>query len=124
MYWQSSGSPGTHWIEVLVPDDSDMTELAVLTIDHESYSPENIRIRHDTTTIKESVTLPRTKGWVTLFTAQEAEAAGVKDPRKIRIEITRCHSSGCDTRVTSVRLIGVPRNCRISSTKRSEQSLL
>lgn len=97
-----------------VPDDSEWTEFAILIKDHESYSPDKVRVKCGDKLVKE-MNLPRTPTqWLTLMTSAEAQAVGATAAvRTLRFEIATCHSSGCDTRVTSVRVIGFPRGTPI-----------
>lgn len=108
-YWYSNSSViGSHWIEIVIPDEFEWSDLSIFTQNHETYSPERIRIKSDSVVIKE-VTLSKTPQWVDLVTSEEAEAAGITGGRTIRIEILSCHGGGYDTRIACARVKGIPR---------------
>lgn len=112
-YWESNSSSRPHWIEVTIPQDLDWTEFSVHTKEHESYSPNTVRVKCGDKLIKE-FSLPHIASqWVTLMNIAEAEEklghAVVQSSKTLRLEILSCHSGGCNTRVTSIRLLGLPK---------------
>ena len=112
-YWQSDSSSKPHWIEVTVPKDYDWTEFAVFAKEHDSYSPDTVRVKCGDKVVKEFKLPHDSPKWVTLMTIAEAEQvvglAAMRSSNTLRLEVVSCYSGGCDTRVTSIRLSGLPK---------------
>ena len=112
-YWESNSSSRPHWIEVTIPQDLDWSEFAIFTKEHESYSPNTVRVKCGDQLVKEFSLPHSTPTWVTLMTIAEAEEklglTVAQSAKTLRLEIMNCHSGGCNTRVTSIRLLGLPK---------------
>lgn len=107
-YWESSGSIPHHF-EVAVPPGSECSQLFMQTHDHDSYSPNRVRIMVGATAsslvLVKEMPLNKVTEWVNLLTDKEAAAVGVPKPRVVRVMILSNHSGGLNSRVSSVKMM-------------------
>eukprot|EP01041_Mallomonas_annulata_P013864 gene13864-biopygen6914 len=112
-YWQSDVVLGTRpWIQITLPPGTGKVfpELQLYTMDHTTYSPNNISIStgaDSSSLVKlKDMSLATVSQWNTLVTSDEFKSAATKGPvRVVRIFITDNHSGGRESRVCGVRLV-------------------
>ncbi|XP_071796481.1 zinc finger ZZ-type and EF-hand domain-containing protein 1-like isoform X2 [Asterias amurensis] len=105
-YWQSNGHARSHWIRLRLKDDICLQHLSIKVAQtDQSYMPQHIvvltgRNPNSLHTVRE-VSIPNNiTGEVTLL-----ENAHVTSPL-VQINITRCHSDGCDVRIHGLKTVG------------------
>jgi hypothetical protein len=105
-YWQSNGTPRTHWIRVALLPGTVISELSVtVESSDESYMPQHITVSvgNVKTSLKEikTVFIPKdTTGKYVLL-------KNVAIPYKFaQVNIKRCHRDGCDTRIRGIHVRG------------------
>lgn len=105
-YWQSNGSPRTHWVRVHMLPGIKVSEvlISVNTTD-ESYMPANIVVSvgnspHYMKEIK-TVNIPKE------FTGKYSLIKNISAPYKfIQVNVKRCHRDGCDCRIRGLYVKG------------------
>ncbi|KAL2094997.1 hypothetical protein ACEWY4_009716 [Coilia grayii] len=105
-YWQSDGSARSHWIRLKMKPDVVLRRLsiAVASSDH-SYMPQLVSVavgknRHSLQEIREVRIPSNIMGYVALL-----ENANISHPY-VQINIKRCLSDGCDTRIHGLKTMG------------------
>ncbi|XP_063059602.1 zinc finger ZZ-type and EF-hand domain-containing protein 1 [Engraulis encrasicolus] len=105
-YWQSDGSARSHWIRLKMKPDVVLRRLsiAVASSDH-SYMPQLVSVavgknRHLLQEIREVRIPSNVMGYVALL-----ENANISHPY-VQINIKRCLSDGCDTRIHGLKTMG------------------
>ncbi|XP_076130954.1 zinc finger ZZ-type and EF-hand domain-containing protein 1 isoform X1 [Alosa pseudoharengus] len=105
-YWQSDGSARSHWIRLKMKPDVVLRRLsiAVASNDH-SYMPQLVSVavgknRHSLQEIREVRIPSNVMGYVALL-----ENANITHPY-VQINIKRCLSDGCDTRIHGLKTMG------------------
>jgi hypothetical protein len=105
--WTSSGSSGTHWVEIKIPVSVEYPTIEIYTRSDGSYAPENVSIWFGDGTRPISklsdVALTQTKKWNTLITAERLRELLPKAPRVFRMHIHKNHG-GCDCKVVALRM--------------------
>ncbi|KAI0221571.1 Zinc finger ZZ-type and EF-hand domain-containing protein 1 [Lamellibrachia satsuma] len=105
-YWQSNGSARSHWIRLRIKNNVVIRQLCVgVAASDQSYMPQFITISvgkncRSQREVKEIRIPSHYTGDIVLF-----ENAKMYYP-VVQINIKRCHSDGCDTRIHSVKTIG------------------
>ena len=105
-YWQSNGSPRSHWIRVHLHPGIRVKELSI-SVDStdESYMPNQIAVMvgNISSSLREikSVSIPKE------FTGKYILVRNLGAIYKyIQVNIKRCHRDGCDTRVRGIHVKG------------------
>jgi hypothetical protein len=105
-YWQSEGRTGTHWIRLHMKPGMIVKQLQinVSAIDH-SYVPSLVQVQAGSRTtslrqMSETRVPNRFGGYLTLLENCK------KEYPVIQINIKRCHSDGCDTRIRAIIVKG------------------
>ncbi|KAG7515736.1 zinc finger ZZ-type and EF-hand domain-containing protein 1 [Solea senegalensis] len=105
-FWQSDGSPRSHWIRLKMKPDVVLRRLAIAVASNDhSYMPQLISLavgkkRRSLQEIKEVRIPSNVTGYVVLL-----ENANITLPY-IQINIKRCLSDGCDTRIHGLKTLG------------------
>ena len=123
-YWQSNGSK-PHWIQITVPSGSSYPSLQHYVIDHESYSPKDLSVYVGTSASSLSkvkdMELSKSGGWTTLLSSSEMRSSSSSSsPQVLKIEIRSNHDSGCDSRVSGIRLLSGSDSSSGSSSESSK----
>jgi hypothetical protein len=110
-YWQSEGRTGTHWIRLHMKPGMIVKQLQinVSAIDH-SYVPSLVQVQAGSRTtslrqMSETRVPNRFGGYLTLLENCK------KEYPVIQINIKRCHSDGCDTRIRAIIVKGYKYHC-------------
>ncbi|KAM9846213.1 zinc finger ZZ-type and EF-hand domain-containing protein 1 [Aulostomus maculatus] len=105
-FWQSDGSARSHWIRLKLKPDVVLRRLAIAVAanDH-SYMPQLVSVvvgknRHSLHEIRDIRIPSNVTGYVALL-----ENANITHPY-IQINIKRCLSDGCDTRIHGLKTLG------------------
>jgi hypothetical protein len=107
--WASAGSQ-PHWIQLALPKRPLFGEFQIYLKDHGNYSPMDVGIYAGDPTLQlvKSIQLPfGNTGWFTLLTAKEVTTFMRKPPTVVKLEIKNNHQSGSNSKVTSVRVMGL-----------------
>ncbi|XP_034034875.1 zinc finger ZZ-type and EF-hand domain-containing protein 1 [Thalassophryne amazonica] len=105
-FWQSDGSARTHWIRLKMKPDVVLRRLAIAVASNDhSYMPQLVSVavgknRSSLQEIKDIRIPGNVTGYVALL-----ENANITHPY-IQINIKRCLSDGCDTRVHGLKTLG------------------
>lgn len=105
-YWQSNGSPRTHWVRVHMLPGIKVSEvlLSVNTSD-ESYMPATVvvSVGNSPHYLKEIRTINIPKE----FTGKYSLVKNINTPYKfIQVNVKRCHRDGCDCRIRGILVKG------------------
>ncbi|RDD38126.1 Zinc finger ZZ-type and EF-hand domain-containing protein 1 [Trichoplax sp. H2] len=105
--WQSDGITGTHWIRLSIKPDVELTELSIYVVPvDQSYMPKQVSVSAgfdaDSVNIVSTVTIPNSHhGYFKVYERHSNFSYTV-----FQINIQRCHSGGCDTRIRGIKTIG------------------
>uniref|UniRef100_A0A669PSW4 Zinc finger ZZ-type and EF-hand domain containing 1 n=1 Tax=Phasianus colchicus TaxID=9054 RepID=A0A669PSW4_PHACC len=108
-FWQSDGSARSHWIRLKMKPDVVLRHLSIaVAANDQSYMPQQVTVAvgRNASSLQEvrDVHIPSNiTGYVTLL-----ENANIS-PMYVQINIKRCLSDGCDTRIHGLRAIGYQR---------------
>ncbi|XP_023509054.2 zinc finger ZZ-type and EF-hand domain-containing protein 1 isoform X1 [Equus caballus] len=108
-YWQSDGSARSHWIRLKMKPDVVLRHLSIaVAAADQSYMPQQVtvavgRTAGDLQEIRDVHIPSNVTGYVTLL-----ENANVSQ-LYVQINIKRCLSDGCDTRIHGLRAVGFQR---------------
>ncbi|XP_066491104.1 LOW QUALITY PROTEIN: zinc finger ZZ-type and EF-hand domain-containing protein 1 [Tiliqua scincoides] len=108
-FWQSDGSARSHWIRLKMKPDVILRHLSIaVAATDQSYMPQQVTVAIGRTTSNlqevRDVHIPsNVTGYVTLL-----ENANISQ-MYVQINIKRCLSDGCDTRIHGLRAIGYQR---------------
>ncbi|XP_077167465.1 zinc finger ZZ-type and EF-hand domain-containing protein 1 isoform X1 [Paroedura picta] len=108
-FWQSDGSARSHWIRLKMKPDVILRHLSIaVAANDQSYMPQQVTVAAGRTASNlqevRSVHIPsNVTGYVTLL-----ENANISQ-MYVQINIKRCRSDGCDTRIHGLRAIGYQR---------------
>lgn len=105
-FWQSDGSARSHWIRLQLKPGILLRHLSIAVASgDQSYMPQQVAVtvgKHPNRLheIREINIPSNVTGYVTLL-----ENASISFP-VVQINIKRCHSDGCDTRIHGLRTVG------------------
>ncbi|XP_061104197.1 zinc finger ZZ-type and EF-hand domain-containing protein 1 isoform X3 [Conger conger] len=105
-FWQSDGSARSHWIRLKMKPDVVLRRLAIAVASNDhSYMPQLVSVavgkdRHCLQEIRDIRIPSNVTGYVALL-----ENANISHPY-IQINIKRCLSDGCDTRIHGIKTMG------------------
>ncbi|KAJ3588924.1 hypothetical protein NHX12_009777 [Muraenolepis orangiensis] len=105
-FWQSDGSARSHWIRLKMKPDLVLRRLAIAVASNDhSYMPQLVSVavgknRRSLQDIRDIRIPSNVTGYVTLL-----ENANITHPY-IQINIKRCLSDGCDTRIHGLKTLG------------------
>ncbi|XP_068939360.1 zinc finger ZZ-type and EF-hand domain-containing protein 1 isoform X2 [Petaurus breviceps papuanus] len=108
-YWQSDGSARSHWIRLKMKPDIVLRHLSIaVAASDQSYMPQQVTVAvgRSAGNLQEvrDVHIPsNVTGYVTLL-----ENANISQPY-VQINVKRCLSDGCDTRIHGLRAVGFQR---------------
>uniref|UniRef100_A0A7M4EG06 Zinc finger ZZ-type and EF-hand domain containing 1 n=1 Tax=Crocodylus porosus TaxID=8502 RepID=A0A7M4EG06_CROPO len=108
-FWQSDGSARSHWIRLKMKPDVVLRHLSIaVAANDQSYMPQQVTVAvgRNASTLQEvrDVHIPSNiTGYVTLL-----ENANISQ-MYVQINIKRCLSDGCDTRIHGLRAVGYQR---------------
>ncbi|XP_074153872.1 zinc finger ZZ-type and EF-hand domain-containing protein 1 isoform X2 [Sminthopsis crassicaudata] len=108
-FWQSDGSARSHWIRLKMKPDVVLRHLSIaVAASDQSYMPQQVTVAvgRSTSSLQEvrDVHIPsNVTGYVTLL-----ENANISQPY-VQINVKRCLSDGCDTRIHGLRAVGFQR---------------
>ncbi|XP_028937724.1 zinc finger ZZ-type and EF-hand domain-containing protein 1 isoform X1 [Ornithorhynchus anatinus] len=108
-FWQSDGSARSHWIRLKMKPDVVLRHLSIaVAATDQSYMPQQVTVAvgRNSGSLQEvrDVHIPsNVTGYVTLL-----ENANISQPY-VQINIKRCLSDGCDTRIHGLRAVGFQR---------------
>eukprot|EP00937_MAST-01D_sp_MAST-1D-sp2_P000642 g642.t1 len=117
-HWQSNGSTASdsspHFVECIIPDKRTFGKLEIFRKDHGSYSPATLRLKAGGTdqpgglkAVKTIQDFPKEPaGWTTVLEADDIE--GEDGIKMVRVEVTRNHDGGCDTKICALRVTEPP----------------
>nr|XP_014350788.1 PREDICTED: zinc finger ZZ-type and EF-hand domain-containing protein 1 [Latimeria chalumnae] len=106
-FWQSDGNARSHWIRLRMKSNILLSFLSIaVAADDQSYMPQQVTVSagrnpNKLQEIREIHIPSNVTGYVTLL-----ENANIKYPF-VQINIKRCLSDGCDTRIHGLRTLGV-----------------
>ncbi|XP_077152606.1 zinc finger ZZ-type and EF-hand domain-containing protein 1 [Ranitomeya variabilis] len=105
-YWQSDGSARSHWIRLRMKPDVVLRHLSIAICSaDQSYMPQQVGVAvgrnpSNLQEVREVHITSNTTGYVTLL-----ENANINQ-MYVQINIKRCLSDGCDTRIHGLRVVG------------------
>ncbi|XP_025720204.1 zinc finger ZZ-type and EF-hand domain-containing protein 1 isoform X2 [Callorhinus ursinus] len=108
-YWQSDGSARSHWIRLKMKPDVVLRHLSIaVAATDQSYMPQQVtvavgRSASDLQDVRDVHIPSNVTGYVTLL-----ENANISQ-LYVQINIKRCLSDGCDTRIHGLRAVGFQR---------------
>nr|XP_045015573.1 zinc finger ZZ-type and EF-hand domain-containing protein 1 isoform X2 [Jaculus jaculus] len=108
-YWQSDGSARSHWIRLKMKPDVVLRHLSIAVAStDQSYMPQQVTVAvgrnaNDLQEVRDVHIPSNVTGYVTLL-----ENANITQ-LYVQINIKRCLSDGCDTRIHGLRAIGFQR---------------
>ncbi|ERE68809.1 zinc finger ZZ-type and EF-hand domain-containing protein 1 [Cricetulus griseus] len=108
-YWQSDGSARSHWIRLKMKPDVVLRHLSIaVAATDQSYMPQQVtvavgRSASDLQEVRDVHIPSNVTGYVTLL-----ENANISQ-QYVQINIKRCLSDGCDTRIHGLRAVGFQR---------------
>ncbi|XP_075417283.1 zinc finger ZZ-type and EF-hand domain-containing protein 1 isoform X2 [Tenrec ecaudatus] len=108
-YWQSDGSARSHWIRLKMKPDVVLRHLSIaVAATDQSYMPQQVtvavgRTANDLQEVRDVHIPSNITGYVTLL-----ENANISQ-QYVQINIKRCLSDGCDTRIHGLRAVGFQR---------------
>ncbi|KAM5273501.1 zinc finger ZZ-type and EF-hand domain-containing protein 1 [Ctenodactylus gundi] len=108
-YWQSDGSARSHWIRLKMKPDVVLRHLSIaVAATDQSYMPQQVTVAvgrraGDLQEVRDVHIPSNVTGYVTLL-----ENANINQ-HYVQINIKRCLSDGCDTRIHGLRAIGYQR---------------
>ncbi|KAK7804179.1 hypothetical protein U0070_022487 [Myodes glareolus] len=108
-YWQSDGSARSHWIRLKMKPDVVLRHLSIaVAATDQSYMPQQVtvavgRSASDLQEVRDVHIPSNVTGYVTLL-----ENANISQ-LYVQINIKRCLSDGCDTRIHGLRAVGFQR---------------
>ncbi|XP_006863340.1 PREDICTED: zinc finger ZZ-type and EF-hand domain-containing protein 1 [Chrysochloris asiatica] len=108
-YWQSDGSARSHWIRLKMKPDVVLRHLSIaVAATDQSYMPQQVtvavgRTASDLQEVRDVHIPSNVTGYVTLL-----ENANISQ-LYVQINIKRCLSDGCDTRIHGLRAVGFQR---------------
>ncbi|XP_023579101.1 zinc finger ZZ-type and EF-hand domain-containing protein 1 isoform X2 [Octodon degus] len=108
-YWQSDGSARSHWIRLKMKPDVVLRHLSIaVAATDQSYMPQQVtvavgRTAGDLQEVRDVHIPSNVTGYVTLL-----ENANISQ-LYVQINIKRCLSDGCDTRIHGLRAVGFQR---------------
>ncbi|KAM4842992.1 zinc finger ZZ-type and EF-hand domain-containing protein 1 [Thomomys bottae] len=108
-YWQSDGSARSHWIRLKMKPDVVLRHLSIaVAASDQSYMPQQVTIAvgrsaSDLQEVRDVHIPSNVTGYVTLL-----ENANISQ-LYVQINIKRCLSDGCDTRIHGLRAVGFQR---------------
>ncbi|XP_073091090.1 zinc finger ZZ-type and EF-hand domain-containing protein 1 isoform X1 [Manis javanica] len=108
-YWQSDGSARSHWIRLKMKPDVVLRHLSIaVAAADQSYMPQQVtvavgRTASDLQEVRDVHIPSNVTGYVTLL-----ENANISQ-LYVQINIKRCLSDGCDTRIHGLRAVGFQR---------------
>uniref|UniRef100_A0A2K6F960 Zinc finger ZZ-type and EF-hand domain containing 1 n=1 Tax=Propithecus coquereli TaxID=379532 RepID=A0A2K6F960_PROCO len=108
-YWQSDGSARSHWIRLKMKPDVVLRHLSIaVAATDQSYMPQQVTVAvgrnaSDLQEVRDVHIPSNVTGYVTLL-----ENANISQPY-VQINVKRCLSDGCDTRIHGLRAVGFQR---------------
>jgi hypothetical protein len=131
-HWESSGSSGTHYVQVKVqpPDQqgegsisSSWVRFEIDTKSHSSYSPEEVTVSllvnsgfgESEVWESEKITLPDVDGTTVLLRVADVPLEHLARATSLRFNVKKNHSGGVNCRVSRLRLVKAPKKKKASA---------